>query len=73
MGTITQRVRKDGSIWHTAQIRLKQGGATMFTEAKTLDRKQAAKSWLKKRERKLAQLGQRRPHELRLYPRLQNA
>ncbi len=45
----------------------------MFTEAKTLDRKQAAKSWLKKRERKLAQLGQRRPHELRLYPRLQNA
>ncbi|MGX0937100.1 hypothetical protein ACUXQ2_003173 [Cupriavidus metallidurans] len=36
-----QRVRKDGSIGYTAQIRLKQGGGVMFTEAKTFDRKQA--------------------------------
>ncbi|GAA7760020.1 hypothetical protein HpMS107_18820 [Helicobacter pylori] len=46
MGTITQRVRKDGSIWHTAQIRLKQGGTVMFTEAKTFDRRQATTFWL---------------------------
>lgn len=57
MGTITQRVRKDGSIGYTAQIRLKQGGAVVFTEAKTFDRRPAAASWLEKRERELAQPG----------------
>lgn len=49
MGTITQRVRKDGSIGYTAQIRLKQGGAVVFTEAKTFERRPAAASWLEKR------------------------
>ncbi|TSP10640.1 site-specific integrase [Cupriavidus campinensis] len=57
MGTITQRARKDGSIGYTAQIRLKQGGVVVFTEAKTFDRRPAAKSWLEKRERELAQPG----------------
>lgn len=57
MGTITQRARKDGSIGYTAQIRLKQGGAVVFTEAKTFDRRQAAASWLERRERELAQPG----------------
>lgn len=57
MGTITQRARKDGSIGYTAQIRLKEGGTVVHTEAKTFDRRQAASSWLEKRERELAQPG----------------
>lgn len=57
MGTITQRARKDGSIGYTAQIRLKQGGEVVFTEAQTFDRRQAAVSWLEKRERELARPG----------------
>ncbi len=57
MGTITQRQRKDGSIGYTAQIRLKRDGAIAYTEAKTFDRRQAAASWLEKRERELAQPG----------------
>ncbi|MGH8778744.1 site-specific integrase [Paraburkholderia sp.] len=57
MGTITPRKRKDGSIRHTAQIRLKQGGRVVFTEARTFDREQAASARLKKRELELAQPG----------------
>ncbi|MDE1007682.1 MAG: tyrosine-type recombinase/integrase [Paraburkholderia fungorum] len=57
MGTITERVRKDKSIGYTAQIRLKQGGRVVHTEAKTFDRKPAAQAWLDKRERELAQPG----------------
>jgi hypothetical protein len=33
MGTITQRVRKDGSIGYTAQVRLSQGSAVVFNMA----------------------------------------
>jgi len=57
VGTITPRKREDGSIGHTAQIRLKKGGQVVYTEAKTFDRAPAAKAWLDKRERKLAQPG----------------
>lgn len=57
MGTITERVRKDKSIGYTAQIRLKQNGRVVHTEAKTFDRKPAAQAWLDKRERELAQPG----------------
>lgn len=57
MGTITERVRKDKSIGYTAQIRLKEGGRVVHTEAKTFDRKPAAQAWLDKRERELAQPG----------------
>jgi integrase len=57
MGTITERVRKDKSIGYTAQIRLKQGGRVVHTEAKTFDRKPAAQAWIDKRERELAQPG----------------
>ncbi|MBK5120864.1 site-specific integrase [Burkholderia sp. R-69980] len=57
MGTVTQRKRKDGSIGHTAQIRLKQGGKVVYTESKTFDRGPAAQAWLDKRERELAQPG----------------
>lgn len=54
MGSIVSRKRKDGTIGHTAQIRLKDGGKTIFTESQTFDRKPAAQAWLKKRETELA-------------------
>lgn len=38
----------------TAQIRLKEGGKVIHTEAQTFDRKPAAQAWLTKRETKLA-------------------
>jgi integrase len=57
MGTISPRERKDKSIGYTAQIRLKQGGKVVYTQSKTFDRRQAAESWIEKRERELAQPG----------------
>jgi integrase len=54
MGSIVSRKRKDGTMGHTAQIRLKDGGKTIFTESQTFDRKPAAQAWLKKRETELA-------------------
>lgn len=54
MGSIVSRKRKDGSVGHTAQIRLKDGGKVIYTEAQTFDRKPAAQAWLKKRETELA-------------------
>lgn len=57
MGSIVSRKRKDGTIGHTAQIRLKDGGKIIFTESQTFDRKPAAQAWLKKRETELAQPG----------------
>lgn len=57
MGTITPRKRKDGSIGYTVQIRRKEGGKVVFTEAQTFDREQAAIAWNAKRERELSQPG----------------
>ncbi|MGO6707652.1 tyrosine-type recombinase/integrase [Rhizobium johnstonii] len=57
MGTISERTRKNGSKAYTAQIRLKQKGEVVHTEAQTFDRKTAAKAWLKKRETELAEPG----------------
>lgn len=57
MGSITTRKRADGTVGYTAQIRLKQGGQVVHSEAQTFDRKQAANAWLKKRETELAQPG----------------
>jgi integrase len=57
MGTVTARTRKDGTIGHTAQVRIKRNGVVVFTESQTFDRDPAARSWLKKRERELAEPG----------------
>lgn len=57
MGTILKRKRKDGTIGHTAVIRLKKDGKLIHSETETFDREQAAKAWLKKRETELAQPG----------------
>jgi len=57
MGTVSERTRKNGSKSYTAQIRLKQKGEVVHTEAQTFDRRPAAKAWLKKRETELAEPG----------------
>lgn len=57
MGTITSRKRKDGTEGHTAQIRIKSGGKIIHTESQTFDRLAAAKLWLAKREKALAEPG----------------
>lgn len=57
MGTILSRKRNDGSLGHTALIRIKRQGKVVHTESQTFDRKPAAEAWLKKRETELAQPG----------------
>lgn len=53
MGTITQRKRSDGSLSYTAQIRLKEGGKVVHSEAQTFSRKALASEWLKRKESEL--------------------
>lgn len=53
MGTITQRRRANGEIGYTAQIRVKQHGKLIFSEAATFDRKQLATEWMRRREAEL--------------------
>lgn len=57
MGTITSRKRGDGTVGHTARIRIKASGKVIHAETQTFDRKPAAQAWLKKRETELAQPG----------------
>jgi integrase len=57
MGTIKERKRKDGSSAFLAEIVIKRGGKIVHREAKTLDRKTAAKEWLEQREAKLKSPG----------------
>jgi integrase len=56
VGTIVERSRRDGSTGYHAQIVVKRDGRT-HRETKTFDRRPAAASWIKKRERELAQPG----------------
>lgn len=53
MGTIVARKRKDGSTGYTAQIVIKRGGVIVHRESQTFDRKQAATTWLGRREGEL--------------------
>lgn len=54
MAGITSRKRGDGTLGHTAQIRLKADGKIIYTESKTFDRKPAAQAWRDKRMAELA-------------------
>jgi len=54
MGTIIARKRADNTTGYTAQILIKRKGAIVHREAKTFDRKQAARAWLTRREAELA-------------------
>lgn len=57
MGTIIPRKRKDGSTGYTAQIVIKRGGKIVHRESQTFDRKQAATTWLGRREGELKSEG----------------
>lgn len=63
MGTIVARKRKDGTTAYRAQIVIKQKGRIAHQEARTFDRRQAARAWLARRETELAAPGalERRP------------
>jgi integrase len=63
MGTIIARPRKDGTSGYTAQIVIKRKGKIVHREAKTFDRKQAARAWLSRRETELAKPGALEPQK----------
>lgn len=50
MGTISARKRADGTTAYTAQIRLKEQGVIVHTEAQTFTKKALAQAWMKRRE-----------------------
>ena len=50
MGTISARKRADGTTAYTAQIRLKDKGVIVHTEAQTFTRKALAQAWLTRKE-----------------------
>ncbi len=53
MGSIRERVRKDGTTGYTAQIILKRKGKPTYREAATFERRTQAAAWLKSRESEL--------------------
>ncbi len=53
MATISARKRGDGTTVYTAQIRLKKAGVVWHSEAKTFNRRAAAKAWALEREDQL--------------------
>lgn len=57
MGTIRERVRKDGSKAYLAQIIIKRKGKPTYREAETFDKKAAAVAFLKQREPELKSEG----------------
>lgn len=57
MGSIIARKRNDGTFGYRAQIILKRGGKIAHREAKTFDRREAAKAWVSRRETELAEPG----------------
>ena len=57
MGTVTERVRKNGSKAYMAQISIFREGRHVLRENKTFDRKPAARAWIEKREAELAKPG----------------
>lgn len=57
MGTIVPRKRKNGTTGYTAQIVIKRGGKIVHRESQTFDRKQAATTWLGRREGELKSEG----------------
>ncbi|WP_145109087.1 site-specific integrase [Cereibacter sediminicola] len=54
---IRKHVKADGSASYTAQVRIKRGGKTVFSESKTFERESVAKGWLARRRHELDQPG----------------
>ncbi|MBK0327273.1 site-specific integrase [Rhodobacteraceae bacterium F11138] len=65
MGSITKRVRSDGSVAYRAGIVIKKNGRIVHKSAQTFDRERTARAWMKKREAELRKPGkldaERRP------------
>lgn len=57
MGSIITRKRQDGTLGFRAQILLKKAGKIVYREAKTFNRKEAARSWIARRETELSKPG----------------
>src|SRR5215470_2952398 len=57
MGHIVARKRGDGSTGYTVQIVIKKDGKVAHREAQTFDRRQAANSWMVRREGELSKPG----------------
>ncbi len=57
MGTITQRLKADGTPSYTAQIRIKRQGKVVYQQSQTFSKKAVAQAWIKKRETELAEPG----------------
>lgn len=53
MATITARKRSDGTTAYTAQIRLKQGGKVVHSEARTFAKRATARAWAAEREEQI--------------------
>lgn len=53
VATITARKRNDGSVRYTAQIRIKQGGKVVHTEARTFAKRATARAWAAEREEQI--------------------
>jgi len=45
LATIVSRKQKDGTLRHTATIRLKRNGEVFHCESRTFHKKAAAKAW----------------------------
>jgi integrase len=52
MGTITTRKRRKGAVY-TAQVRIKESGRVVYSEAKSFARRALAAEWLRRREAEL--------------------
>ena len=54
---IRKNILKDGRITYTAQLRIKRGGAVVYSEAKNFERESIAKGWLARRRHEMEQPG----------------
>ena len=57
MGHIAPRKRSDGTTSYTAQVVIKKGNKVTHREARTFDRRQAARAWMDRREEDLSKPG----------------
>jgi hypothetical protein len=57
MGQIREHTKKNGRTSFTAQVRVKKGGKTVFSQAETFGRKSDAAKWIERKEREFKQPG----------------
>lgn len=54
MATIRSRTRRDGTVAHLAEVRIKRAGRLIHRESKTFERRSQAAAWAARLERRLA-------------------